>query len=145
MNPTSIAALVTLSAISSEFGYLVDHGRATECAELFTSDAKLVFGPGTPKPGTLEGLEAIRGFLTARQALTHVTTRHIATNFRLEYDDGATARLESLLTVFRSDNSSRHPIVSTVSDIREIFTRAENDTWKIQERGTSPIFIHMAP
>lgn len=145
MNPASIALLASLSATSSEFGYLVDHGRATECAELFTTDARLIFGPGTPKPGTLAGLEAIRTFLSARQAMTHVTTRHIATNFRLSYDGGDTATLESLLTVFRSDDSTREPVVSTVSDIREVFTRTDNNTWKITERRTSPVFVHTAP
>ena len=123
---------------------MVDDGRAIECLELFASDARMVFGPGSPKPGTLEGLEAIRAFLATRQAMTTVTTRHLATNFRLEWDGGAEARLESLLTVFRSDDATRQPVISVVCDIREIFVRDEAGTWRIQERLTKPVFM-LAP
>ena len=139
MNSSFVVELLTLSGISAEFGHLVDHGRATECAELFASDARMIFGAGSPKPGTLDGLEAIRAFLTARQALAHVTTRHLATNFRLDWDGGAEARLESLLTVFRSDDATLKPVVSVVCDIQEIFARDEAGKWRIQERLTKPV------
>jgi hypothetical protein len=101
----------------------------------------MIFGAGSPKPGTLDGLEAIRAFLTARQAMTNVTTRHVATNFRLEWDGGAEARLASLLTVFRSDDATRQPIVSVVCDIEEIFARDEAGSWRIKERVTRPVFV----
>ncbi len=136
-----LATLATVSAISSEFGYLVDHGRAIECAELFAPDARLVFGPGTPRPGTLEGVDAIRTFLSNRQAQTHVTTRHVATNFRMAAE-GEGVVLESLLTVFRSDDASRVPAVSVVAAVRERFTRTASGAWQIQERSTTPIFLH---
>ena len=145
MNSSFVTELLTLSAISAEFGYLVDHGRAIECADLFTSDAQLIFGAGSPKPGTLDGLEAIRAFLSARQAQSHVITRHLATNFRLEWKGGPEARLESLLTVFRSDDATREPVVSVVADVQEIFTRHQGDTWRIQERLTKPVFVHRVP
>jgi hypothetical protein len=140
MNSSFVVELLTLSGISAEFGHLVDHGRATECAELFASDARMIFGAGSPKPGTLDGLEAIRAFLTARQTMTNVTTRHLATNFRLDWDGGAEARLESLLTVFRSDDATRKPVVPVVCDIQEIFARDEAGKWRIQERLTKPVF-----
>ena len=77
---TSFAAeLAALSSKSLEFGYLVDHGRASECSTLFTPDAKLIFAAGSPRPGTIEGIEAIRAFLASRQAQLQVTTRHQAT------------------------------------------------------------------
>ena len=142
MNSSFVVELSTLSGISAEFGHRVDRGRATECAELFAPDARMIFAAGSPKPGTLEGLAAIQSFLAARQAMTHVTTRHIATNFRLEWDGGAEARLGSLLTVFRSDDATRQPIVSVVCDIEEIFVRDEAGTWRIQERLTRPVFMH---
>ncbi len=144
MNPPCPALLLTLSALSAEFGYLVDHGRATECAALFAPEARLIFGPGSPRPGTLEGMEAIGAFLTARQAQTHVTTRHVATNFRLEWDGGMEATLDSLLTVFRSDDATRQPVVSIVADIREHFTLDEEGLWCIQERMTTPVFLQTA-
>jgi len=143
MNSSFVRELLALSAMSAEFGYLVDHGRAIECEKLFTSNAQLIFGVGSPKPGTLNGLEAIRAFLTARQAQTHVTTRHLATNFRLEWNGGPEARLESLLTVFRSDEATREPVVSVVADVQELFTRGEADRWRIQQRLTKPVFVHI--
>lgn len=143
MTSSFVAELLTLSAMSAEFGYLVDHGRAIECADLFTADAQLIFGEGSPKPGTLDGLEAIRAFLSVRQAQMRVITRHLATNFRLEWTGGPEARLESLLTVFRSDDATREPVVSVVADVQEVFTRHEGDTWRIQKRLTKPVFIHM--
>ena len=134
--------LLILSDLSAQFGHMVDQGRATDCATLFTSTSRLVFAHGSPKPGTIEGLEAIREFLTARQALTHVTTRHVATNFRLRPINASEAQLDSLLTVFRSDDASLEPIVSVVCDIREHFVRTEAGQWLILERTTTPVFIH---
>lgn len=132
--------LLTLSDLSAQFGHSVDQGHATDCATLFTDTARLVFAQGSPRPGTIEGLEAIRDFLTAREALTHVTTRHIATNFRLQPLSATEAQLDSLLTVFRSDDASREPVVSLVCDIRERFIRTEAGQWLIQERTTTPVF-----
>ena len=137
----SAADALAISSLSAEFGYLVDHGRATECESLFTPDARLIFGPGSPKPGTLAGLEAIRAFLVHRQSLTHVTTRHVATNFRFTPIDAGRIELQSLLTVFRSDDETRQPTASLVCDIAEIYTRTETGHWKIEQRQTTPIFI----
>ncbi len=142
MNPSFVVELLTLSGLSAEFGRRVDDGRALACLELLASNTRLVFGEGSPKPGMLEGLESIQAFLAARQAMTHVTTRHVATNFRLEWDGGAEARLDSLLTVFRSDDATRRPVISVVCDIQEVFTRDEAGQWKIQERLTKPIFVY---
>ena len=144
MHPTqevSPGDALAITSLSAEFGHLVDHGRATECEALFTADSRLVFGPGTPKPGTLAGLEAIRAFLTARQAQTHVTTRHVASNFRAVRLEGGDLELRSLITVFRSDDESRQPSIGTVADIFEIFRRDPDGSWKILERVTIPIFV----
>ena len=134
--------LLALSDLSAQFGHYVDQGRATDCAVLFSDNARLVFAQGSPKPGTLVGIEAIRGFLAGRQALTHVTTRHLATNFRLQSLSENEAQLDSLLTVFRSDDASREPVVSVVCDIRERFVLTEAGDWLIAERTTTPVFTH---
>ena len=144
MNAPFALELLTLSSISAEFGSLVDGGQAAACERLFAPGARMIFAQGSPKPGTLDGLEAIRTFLIARQAQTHVTTRHIATNFHLTWNGGSEAKLESLLTVFRSDDAGRAPVVSVVCDIEEIFTRQESGAWLIQERLTRPVFMHAA-
>lgn len=129
-----------LIALSSEFGALVDRGRASECAQLFASDARLIFAAETATPNVLEGLESIRAFLTKRQSLTHVTTRHLATNFRVAEQTADQVTLESLLTVFRSDTAGREPAISAVCDIRETFTRNPQGQWQIQQRSTAVIF-----
>ena len=134
--------LLILSDLSLQFCQHVDQGRAADCAALFAGSARLVFGPGSPKPGTIEGIEAIRGFFTARQALTHVTTRHVATNFRIQPISANEAQLDSLLTVFRSDDASREPVISVVCDIRERFVLTQAGQWLILERTTKPVFTH---
>ncbi len=141
MTTAVVAELLTLSGISAEFGYLVDHCRAGECARFFAPDAQLIFAAGSPKPGTIEGIEAIRSFLIARQAQMHVTTRHQATNFRMHWDGGSEATLDSLLTVFRSDDETRQPVVSIVADIHEVFTQSTPGNWLIRKRKTTPVFI----
>ncbi len=135
------ADLLAISTASAEFGRLVDLGRATECEALFHADARLIFGPGSPKPGTLAGLEAIRAFLTARQSQAHVTTRHVATNFRATPSANGELSLESLLTVFRSDDETREPLVSIVADVAETFRLDPGGDWKILERLTTPVFL----
>ncbi len=131
---------LAISAISAEFGYLVDHGRATECEALFLEEAKLSFGPGSPKPGTLAGVAAIRAFLVARQSQTHLTTRHQATNFRLQMQQDGRVNVQSLLTVFRSDDHTRQPLVAIVADVEELFAHNAQGEWRIEERLTTPIF-----
>ena len=135
------ADALAIANASAEFGYLVDHGRAEECAGLFTADAQLIFGPGSPKPGTLAGMEAIRGFLVARQAQTHVTTRHFASNFRMRQSASDTVEVESLLQVYRSDDASRLPVIGSVCDVLETYRRSAVGRWLIQQRTTLPIFV----
>ena len=50
--------------------------------------------------------------------------------------------LDSLLTVFRSADETRQPVVSIVADIHEVFTRSTAGHWLICERKTTPIFMH---
>jgi hypothetical protein len=131
---------LAIAANIVEFAYLVDHGRATECERLFADDAKLTFGPGSPKPGTLDGIEAIKGFLAFRQAQTQVTTRHVMTNFRFMLADDGRISAYSLLTLFRSEDESRQPNVTFVADIDEIYSRQEDGKWRVQERLITPVF-----
>ncbi|VWX50054.1 nuclear transport factor 2 family protein [Novosphingobium sp. 9U] len=120
------------------FFRLVDEGRAAETADLFTADGSITFGPGAPVPGTVSG-EAIRGAMTARQAQTHVTTRHVLSNLSVERegDDGMVVR--SLLTLFRSDDESRVSTVASVADVTDRLRR-DGENWKIASRLVSPVF-----
>ena len=135
---------LAIHRLSSDFGYFVDRGRATECAVLFTPDARLIFNPSSAKAVTLDGAEAILGFLTNREAMRHVTTRHLATNFRLTGVSEGEVHGHSLLTVYRSDGEGREPHVSAVCDITEIFQKQADGGWKIAERVTEVIFAPKA-
>ncbi len=133
--------LQSVVAVSTEFGYLVDMGRSADCEALFLPDARLIFGPGSPRPGTLDGIVAIREFLVNRQAQTHITTRHIATNFRAAWQDPQTLTFHSLLTFYRSADQTREPLVSSISDVEELFRRDAQGVWKIAQRTVTPVFV----
>lgn len=120
------------------FFWLVDHGRADETADLFTEDATLTFGPGSPKPGTIEGA-AIRPAMAARAAQTAVTTRHVLSNVALNPGEDGSVAVYSLLTLFRAEDSSLDITPASVADIDEIYIR-EGTAWKIRSRVISPIF-----
>jgi len=138
--PVSLTDLAEITATSAEFGFLVDCGRAVECEALFLPNARLIFGPGSPKPGIIEGLAAIREFLVNRQAQTQITSRHVATNFRASANGSDTLQCHSLLTLYRSTDESRQPLVASVSDVDEVFRRDRQGRWKFAERKTTPVF-----
>lgn len=118
--------------------WLVDNGRAAEVAELFANEAAWTFGPGTPKPGTVSG-EAIGQFLVARQAQTHVTTRHVLSNVLIEPERGDAATARSLLTLFRADGGEPVAHVASVADIVDRLERRDGE-WKIVDRLITPVF-----
>ena len=127
-----------ITDVMYQFYWLVDQGRAAETAALFTPTARLTFGPGAPKPGTLEG-DSIPPAMAARQAQTSVTTRHVLSNIRLTPRGDGSVEAYSLLTLFRSEDESRNSFPASVADIEEIFVRSA-DGWRVQERIILPIF-----
>lgn len=127
-----------ITDVMHQFYWLVDQGRAAETAALFTATARLTFGPGAPKPGTIEG-DAIPPAMAARQAQTNVTTRHVLSNIRLTPRADGAVEAYSLLTLFRSDDESRNSFPASVADIEEVFVR-QADGWRVQERTILPIF-----
>jgi hypothetical protein len=141
--------MATITALSTDdrqaitdlmysFYRLVDQGRAAETAALFSATARLTFGPGSPKPGTVEG-EHIPPAMAARGAQTHVTTRHVLSNITLEARGDGTVQGYSLLTLYRSETDSRDSYPASVADIIELFVR-DGGGWRIQARDILPIF-----
>lgn len=120
----------------ADFHYLVDHGRATECASLFAPDAKLVFGAGSPSPGSIEGLDAIRAFLQTREAASF-TTRHLVGTTRLVSQGEDRIRACSVLTLFRapSDNPA---VPAVIADLDEIYVRT-GERWRLLVREVHPV------
>jgi hypothetical protein len=116
---------------------LVDGGKAASTADIFTEDARLTFGPGSPKPGTIEG-PAIRDAMAARELQTSAFTRHMVSNlmFSPAADDAVSATY--LLLLFRSDDETRNSMPAFVADVAE--TWALGGEWKLVERVISPAF-----
>jgi ketosteroid isomerase-like protein len=117
---------------------LVDRGQASRTAELFADDAKLTFGPRSPKPGTIEGA-AIRDAMIAREAQTSAFTRHAVSNFIFARSDDAVA-VRYLLTLYRSDDETRGSVPAFVADVEERWREASSG-WRIAERTIVPAFV----
>ena len=120
------------------FFWLVDHGRAAETAALFARDGSLTFGPGSPKPGTVSGAD-IAPAMAARQAQTHVTTRHVLTEAQVTGHADGTITISSLLTLFRSEDEGRDSYPVSVADIDDLLVR-EDGVWRIKSRTILPVF-----
>lgn len=120
------------------FFNMVDHGKAAKTADLFTGDARLTFGPGSPKPGTIEG-PAIREAMAAREQQTNAFTRHVVTNIIYATAADGAVSATYILTLFRSDDESRSSVPAFVADVAEIWVPRGQD-WKLAERTISPTF-----
>lgn len=116
----------------------VDGGQASRTADLFTRDASLTFGPGSPKPGTIQGAE-IRQSMIAREALKTDFTRHAISNIVLRPAE-AGVDAQYLLTLYRSDDETRSSMPAFVADVGETWVR-EDDAWKISSRLITPAFV----
>jgi hypothetical protein len=140
LNSISVDDRLAIIEVIHKFFWLVDHGRAGETAGLFTKTARLTFGPGAPKPGTIQGPD-IPAAMTARAKQVEVTTRHVLSNIRLTPNADGSVSACSLLTLFRSDSAARDSYPASIADIEEVFVRGDGD-WYIQERTILPIFFH---
>lgn len=123
------------------FFHLVDSGQASRTADLFTSDAKLVFGPGSPQPGTIEG-SAIANAMTARENLKTAFTRHCICNIVLAPASDGCVTARYLMILFRSDDETRPSTPAFVADVDEIWRR-DDGVWKIAQRTLSPTFFRV--
>lgn len=117
--------------------WLIDNGRAAETAQLFADDARLTFGEGAPRPGTIAG-QAISDAMRARQDETAVTSRHILSNPIVEPASDESVTVRTCLTLFRaSDDLS--PVIRSVADIIDVWVR-RGDSWAISHRQILPVF-----
>lgn len=121
-----------------KFFELVDSGRASETADMFSAGAKLRFGPGSPKPGTLVGDE-IASAMVSREKLTGTTTRHAISNICLLSESDSQVQARYLLTLFRSDAEPRTSYPAFVADVEEVLVR-ETTGWMISTRIVTPVF-----
>jgi hypothetical protein len=129
---------IEIEALIHRFYWLVDHGKADETADLFAPTARLTFGPGSPKPGTVEGPD-IKSAMLARSKQVNVTTRHVLSCIALAARPDGMVDAYSLLTLFRSEDEGRDTYPASVADIEEIMVRIDGK-WRVQERIILPIF-----
>jgi hypothetical protein len=120
------------------FYHLVDSGQASRTVDLFTEDARLTFGPGSPQPGTIMG-SAIRDAMIAREAVKSAFTRHAVTNIRLA-SAGSDVAADYMLTLYRSDDATRSSVPAFVADVAEVWRRT-GEKWRMSERTILPTFI----
>ncbi|WP_070154960.1 nuclear transport factor 2 family protein [Sphingobium phenoxybenzoativorans] len=118
--------------------HFVDSGQASKVARLFAADAKLTFGKGSPKPGTIEGA-AIADAMRDREAQTAAFTRHAVTNIVLDGVNADTVSASHMLILFRSDDSSRSTLPTFVADVEDCWV-LDGDAWAIADRLISPRF-----
>lgn len=117
--------------------WLVDGGRALDVLALFSTNAKLTFGPGTLKPGTLTGDE-ITQTLEARAKQTDVVSRHVISNIILTQNAEGSVSGNSVLTLYRS--TSETPLMpALIADVQDKFVQYDGQ-WLIEERTFLPAF-----
>jgi hypothetical protein len=121
-----------------QFYRLVDSGRASETAVLFSADGSLTFAVGSPKPGTIRGAE-IALAMRDRERLTDVTTRHVISNVVFAQESDGKISAHYLMTLFRADTGPRTTVPAFVADIDEIFMRTD-DGFRIFSRTVTPVF-----
>ena len=119
------------------FFRLVDSGKASLTASLFTDDAELTFGPGSPSPGTIRGADIARAMI-AREAQTTAFTRHIVSNLAFE-TEAAGIRATYILTLYRSDDDTRQALPAFVADVDELWV-SKDAQWRMASRLILPAF-----
>jgi hypothetical protein len=129
----------SLADLIHKFYQLVDSGRASETVSMFSADATLEFGPGSPKPGIIRGAE-ITLAMRERERLAGVKTRHAISNIRLSRLNESQASAHYLATLFRAEIGSDTTLPAFVLDVDETWIRAVED-WQILGRVVTPIFI----
>jgi hypothetical protein len=120
------------------FFALVDGGKAASTADIFTADASLTFGPGSPNPGTIEGAE-IGAAMVAREAQVNAFTRHCISNLQFVRGPNGTVQVSYIMILFRSDDATRSSIPSFVADAAEEWVASEG-VWRLASRIVTPTF-----
>lgn len=125
-----------IRALIVEFHHLVDRGRASEAAWLFTPEAQMIFGPGTPNPGTIDGIGAITAWLEARQQAP-IVTRHLLGPTRFEPRADGSVATATLVTLFKAPSDTPN-VPAALADLEEVFVRTA-DGWRQQVREVRPV------
>ncbi|MBN8992123.1 MAG: nuclear transport factor 2 family protein [Rhizobiales bacterium] len=132
MNHQSIRA--DIEQLLAEWAWLIDHGRADEAARFYTDDAEQNIAGVTTR-----GIDAIRDGLRRRRDMTGRTSRHVVSNLHLLEVTQSSISVRWILTLYRSDDSSRPPTPALIGDVNDTMQH-DAGTWKIRSRQILPIF-----
>lgn len=133
---------VAIERLTIEYSYLLDHGRATELAALFTDDAVLELSSGMRATGR----DAIAAYY-ARRAMEPRTTRHLSTNLRIVFETPDRAVGTRLILYFRGESGSPpFPAApGSVNEYQEVFVRGGDGQWRFALRKAKLLFSGLPP
>ncbi len=127
-----------------EYTHVVDFGRASEIADLFTPD-----GLWESSDARYSGREVIRTSFMMRQKQTERTSRHVCTNVSITVLDADTAEGLTYLSLYRSDSRLDDGVAPLhgpllVGNYIDKFVRTP-DGWKFSVRTVEVAFRRQPP
>lgn len=123
-----------IESVLTEWAWLIDQGKANRASALFAPDAQQQIGDIITT-----GIESITQGLDRRAAMKERTSRHVISNLRLTSTTDGQVDATWILTLFRSDDSSKPAKPMMIGDVWDTFIN-EPDGWKIKSRKITPIF-----
>ena len=132
----SVADQQAIERLVHEHAWLIDHGQASQVADLFTEDGRL-FGAGPDKVGRA----AIAAWADQRQAMAERRSRHVQTNVRLGQAPGGTVRGTVVLTLYRHDGPGPGSLVPLlVGEYDDTYAKGADGQWRFAERRLTILF-----
>lgn len=125
-----------IEALVVEHAWLIDHGKASLIAGLYTEDGRMTgLGPD------LVGQEAIRDWAITREAMTHRMSRHICTNLRLAPRTPELIEGSVLLTVYRHDGpGTGEPTPFAIAEYEDLYQLGADRRWRFAARHLRTLF-----
>lgn len=132
-NESKLHAAFECEQLIAAYCQLIDHGRASEIADLFTEDGVL-----TLTPGPWKGRETIRSHMKQREMMAQRISRHVCSNFLVTAMDSSRVTATSYLTLYRADVNQGEKIgqisgPAALGEYEDTFIRTE-DGWLFSQR-----------
>jgi hypothetical protein len=139
---TDLAVLQALTALEIDYWYEVDHNWGRNAHAFYVADG--VFAIGDKK---MRGPDAVAAFYRWREARGDRTARHVVTNFRLAFSQGARAKFECILCLYAADGKPVLPSVPAIM-IADIVSECElghDGRWRFLSHLLEPVFMGGEP
>jgi len=119
----------------SEWAWCIDEGRAAAAAALFCADAEQSL-LGNRSVGIAE----ITAAFERRQAMVQRTSQHTISNLRIQESTPELVRAQWVLTLFRSDETTRDATPFLVAVGQDGYRRQADGSLKVWRRDVLPRF-----